>query len=211
MDTEDFISKYPAVWHLADDASWPSIQRNGLLSTSEIVRRWEVAEVDAQALLSRRRDKALALDHAEHGRAVLRDQHPLSEERLAPILTDGMTVEGWLRMLNSFVFFFPSEAGLRRMYGAYGSQPVIVLKVRTRTLVREHGARVRLAGINTGNTERRPALRGADTFLPIRRYAHTKRKVQEVVVMEAVTDLADHLISVERWHPNGSVEPVPPT
>jgi len=38
VDTEDFISKYPTLWHLADDKSWPSIERNGLLSTSEILR-----------------------------------------------------------------------------------------------------------------------------------------------------------------------------
>ena len=206
VDTEDFISKYPTLWHLADAAAWPSIQRNGLLSTSEIVNRWGVPQSEVHDLLARRRPEPVVLDHPDHGKAVLRDQHPLSEERLAPALTDGMTVEGWLRMLNGFVFLFPSEAGLRTLYAAYARGPAVVLKVRTRTLVKQHGARVRLAGINTGNTMRRPAPRGTDTFLPIRRYDHSKRKVQEVVVMEAVTDLADHLMSVQRWLPDGSVE-----
>lgn len=208
MDTEDFISKYPVLWHLADADAWPSIQRNGLLSTAEIVTCWEVAEDEADVLLSRRRPETILLDHPEYGQAVLRDQHPLSEERLAPALTDGMTVEDWLRMLNGFVFLFPSETALRTLYAAYNSRPAVVLKIRTRSLVLEHDPRVRLAGINTGNTMRRPALRGADTFLPIRRYDHAKRKVQEVVVMEAVTDLADHLLAAQRWMPDGTVEAI---
>jgi len=52
---------------------------------------------------------------------------------------------------------------------------------------------------------RRPTPRRADTFLPIRRYDHTKRTVQEVAVMSSVTDLHDHLLSVEQWLPDGSV------
>lgn len=202
------MAKYPTLWHLADEQSWPSIQRNGLLSTQELLRRWQVPVAEADVLLSQRRASPVLLDDPEHGMAVLRDQHPLSEDRLAPVLTSGMDVEGWLRMLNGFVFFFPSKAGVQTLYAAYSDRPAVVIQVRTRTLVAEHDARIRLAGINTGNTMRRPAPRGPDTFLSIRRYDHTKRKVQEVAVMEAVTDLSDHLMSVERWLPDGSVEPI---
>lgn len=208
MDAEDFMARYPVLYHLAADDSWPSIERNGLLSTQEILRRWQVPDAEAQTLLSRRRAEPVTLDHHEHGTAVLRDQHPLSEKRLAPALTEGMTVEAWLRMLNSFVFFFSREVGLRRLHSAYDTEAAVVLKVRTRTLVREHDPYVRLAGINTGNTMRRPAPRGAETFLPIRRYDHARRKVQEVAVRNPVTDLHDHLISVERWLPGGEVEQV---
>lgn len=209
VDMQDFIAKYPSLWHLADEASWASIQRHGLLSTAEISRRWEVPADDREALLSCRRPTLVTLTHPDLGLAVLRDQHPLSEERLAPALTGGMTVEGWLRMLNSLVFFFPSKAAVEPLYSAYGDRAAVVLQVRTRSLVEEHDARIRLAGINTGNTMRRPAPRGADTFLPIRRYDHGKRKVQEVAVMDGVHDLVDHLISVERWLPDGSVTPLP--
>lgn len=208
MDADDFIKRYPVLWHLADAAAWPSIKRNGLLCTAEIVRRWELTDAAAQALLSRRRPDQVRLDHPQNGHAVLRDQRPLSEERLAPALTDGMTVEGWLRLLNSFVFFFPTETGLRALYAAYDSQPVVVLQVSTRSLMQEHGARVRLAGINTGYTKRRPALRGADTFLPIRRYDHARRKVQEVAVLDGVTDVTAHLTLAQNWLPGGVVEPL---
>lgn len=149
MDTDDFIARYPSLLHLAHLTSWPSIQRKGLLSAEQIVQRWGVAPDRADTLLSQRRAEPVVLEHPDLGRAVLRDQHPLSEERLAPALTGGMTVPQWLRLLNTLVFFFPNQEGLDRLHAAYRGEPAVVLKVRTRTLVREHEARVRLAGINT--------------------------------------------------------------
>lgn len=90
MDTDEFIARYPSLLHLAHLSSWPSIQRHGLLSTQQIVQRWAVDPGRADTLLSQRRPEPMVLEHAELGRAVLRDQHPLSEERLAPALTEGM-------------------------------------------------------------------------------------------------------------------------
>ena len=206
MDTEDFIAKYPTLLHLAHAESWPSIQQHGLLSTEQLLRRWHVDADRAEAHLSQKRPEPVHLSHPEHGLAVLRDQHPLTETQLAPALTDGMTVADWLRLLNSHVFFFPNETGLRTLYSAYRPEPAVVIKVRTRSLVRVHEARVRLAGINTGNTSRRPAPRGADTFLPIRRYDHRKRAVQEVAVLDEVSDLHGHLISAQTWNPDGTIE-----
>ncbi|WP_425284235.1 DUF7002 family protein [Geodermatophilus africanus] len=85
---------------------WPCIERHGLLSAAEIVRRWQVPPDRAEALLTRKRPEPVLLDHPELGVAVRRDQHPLREHLLAPALTDGMNVEDWLRLLNGFVFFF---------------------------------------------------------------------------------------------------------
>ncbi len=131
----------------------------------------------ADGLLAARRPEPVVLDHPDLGRAVLRDQHPLSEERLAPALTDGMTVAEWLRTLNSMVFFFPSEKAMQKLRAAYSSEPAVVIKVSTCSLLAVHEARVRLAGINTGYTQRKPAMRGRDTFLSVRRYDHAKRAV----------------------------------
>ena len=43
MDPADFVAKYPTLLRLADVRSWPSIERHGLLSAAEIVRRWQVS------------------------------------------------------------------------------------------------------------------------------------------------------------------------
>lgn len=198
-----FVGKYPTLLHLADARSWPSIERLGLLSAAEIVRRWQVPADRAEVLLTRRRPKPpVKLHHPELGAAVLRDQHPLSERGLARVLTDGMKVEDWLRLLNSFVFFFPgSPAGIDRLHGlrsAYRGTPAVLLTIRTRSLVEEHSARVRLADMNTGYTGRGAKARGDSTFLPIRDYDLARvERVREVVVMDEVSDLRDHLLSVE--------------
>jgi hypothetical protein len=196
VDPADFVAKYPTLLHLADGRSWPSIERHGLLSAAEIVRRWQVPADRAQALLTRKRPDPVLLDHPELGVAVLRDQHPLREHLLAPALTDGMNVGDWLRLLNGFVFFFTSSDRLQALRSAYRTTPAVLLTVRTRSLVQEHGARVRLAGMNTGNTSRKVKERCASTFLPIRRY-DLRARVQEVAVMDEVADLQDHLLSAE--------------
>jgi hypothetical protein len=89
-----------------------------------------------------------------------------------------MNVADWLRLLNGFVFFTSSDR-LQALRSAYRTTPAVLLTVRTQSLVQEHGARVRLAGMNTGNTSRRVKERGASTFLPIRRY-DLRARVQEV-------------------------------
>jgi len=199
VDPEDFISKYPVLWHLAHADSWPSIEKHGLLSAQTLVRRWEVPAEERDRLLAQRRPAPVVLNHPDLGRAVLRDQLPLPETKLAPALTEGMTVAEWLRMLNSMVFFFPKEKGLQKLRAAYSSEPAVVIKLSTRSLLSVHEARVRLAGINTGYSQRKPAMRGRDTFLSVRRYDHAKRAVQEVAVLNEVADLSDHLLAVEHF------------
>jgi hypothetical protein len=196
VDPADFVAKYPTLLHLADVRSWPSIERHGLLSAAEIVRRWQVPPDRAEALLTRKRPEPILLEHPQLGVAVLRDQHPLREHLLAPALTDGMNVGDWLRLLNGLVFFFTSPDRLQALRSAYRTTPAVLLTVRTRSLVQEHGARVRLAGMNTGNTSRKVKERGASTFLPIGRY-DLRARVQEVAVMDEVSDLRDHLLSAE--------------
>jgi hypothetical protein len=50
--------------------------------------------------------------------------------------------------------------------------------------------------MNTGNTSRKVKELGTSTFLPIRRY-DLRARVQEVTVMDEVSDLRDHLLSAE--------------
>ncbi|MBA2529092.1 MAG: hypothetical protein H0V19_03880 [Euzebyales bacterium] len=206
MDVEDFTARYPRLLHLADAQSWPSIEQRGLLSAAELVRRWEVPSGDADMWLAQKRAELVYLDHPRLGRAVLRDQHPLKDHLLAPALTGGMTVEGWLRLLNSFVFFFTSKVRLDSLHAAYRDVPSVLLTVDTRSLVAAHGARIRLASMNTGYVGRRVKERGADTFLSIRQ-CDRRARVQEVVVKDTVSDLRDHLISAKPFP--GAQPPLP--
>lgn len=209
MDASDFLARYPRLYHLAHGDSWPGLQRYGLLSASALVRLFEVPDPDS--LLAQRRPRSQPLKHPEHGTAVLRDQIPLNEAKLASALTGGMTVPDWLRQLNDFAFFFPgpegrSPEGLYKLLKVYNDEPVVVLTVSTTSLVHEYEWSIRLAAINTGAVLYQPAPRGRDTFLSIRRFDHTKRTVKEVAVQDGVPDLLNHLWKAERWLPDGTKE-----
>lgn len=61
------------------------------------------------------------------------------------------------------MLLFTNDDRLRALRSAYQDTPAVLLKVRTRSLVAEHGARVRLAGMNTGYNGRKLKERGAGT------------------------------------------------
>jgi hypothetical protein len=101
----DLVRLYPELFHMADEHSWPSIQRHGLLPTNALLDRWEVETPGTEALLSRLRAGSVVIEHDTYGSAVIRDQKPLNHEALASALVD-LSVEEWLEELNSRSFMF---------------------------------------------------------------------------------------------------------
>ena len=100
MLTVDLTRLYPEAYHMAADGSWPSIARHGLLSTAALVERWEVASAGIRSsLLEQRRPDSVAIEHPEHGVAIVRDHKPINEASLADALID-MTSEQWFEVLN---------------------------------------------------------------------------------------------------------------
>ena len=89
-----------------------------------------------------------------------------------------------------------SASRLQALLSAYRTIFAVLLTVRTRSQVQEHGGMVRLAGMNTGNTSRRVEERGASTFLSIRR-SDLRARVQEVAVSDEMSHLLDHVVSAE--------------
>ena len=106
MRTEDLIRLYPEVFHMAADGSWPSIERHGLLSSAELVDRWELEPIHRSRLLTERREDSHVLEHAIHGTAVVRDQKPIHEPSLAESLV-GMTPADWYGELDGAQRFSP--------------------------------------------------------------------------------------------------------
>ena len=203
MDTSEFVRRYPSLFHLAHDEAWPSILDRGLLSASALVAACQVPPPRAEALLTQRRLAPETVEHPSFGRAVLRDQSPLHEGKLQTALTDGLTVADWLKILNGFVFFCPTRASLETLYKSYSAEPVVVVEVRTSSLAASYRSLLRVTTINTGASLYKPASRGVSTFLPIGRL-DGKRTVKEVAIDTAVPDLAAHLLTVERWLPDGT-------
>ena len=147
-----------------------NIQKLGLLSTSALLDRFEVNSDRRFVIESVRRSEIVALEHTEHGRALVRDNKPMHESVLERCLA-GMTSRDWYETLDRRVFFWVDYKRLVRLLGAkaYRDRPHLVLELETAELLRRHREKVSLSPINSGATfTMNPAPRGAEHFPPHR-------------------------------------------
>lgn len=201
MDLQRLISRYPTLYHMAEDKSWESIRRHGLLSTSALLDRFEVKGEERFAIESARRPEIVRVEHPEHGVALVRDNKPMQEKSLEKCLV-GMTPREWYEHLNRRVFFWVEWKRLLRLLGAraYQDRPHLVLEVDTAELLDRHAERVTLSPINSGATfAMSPAPRGPDTFRRVADHPEDK-PIVELSVDYAVPDIADFVLSVSCWH-----------
>src|SRR4051812_3683324 len=105
MLAEDLVARFPRLYHMAEDGSWPSIQRHGLLSTRALLDLFEVDEGERERHYSHHRPESVAIHHPKIGTAVVRDQKPMDDKGLIRSLTDGITPRQWYETLNDRVFF----------------------------------------------------------------------------------------------------------
>ncbi len=207
MDPRDLSRQYPLLYHMAEAGSWDSISEHGLLSTRSLIDLFEVDGDARDAILRVRRAASVPLEHPVHGKAMVRDQIPLSETRLAACLTD-MTLSEWLDALNSRVFFWLDVRHLETLLGAraYKDQEHDVITVDCTRLVERHAERITLSPINSGATMYKPPQRGRDTFLPIESYPFEERRrarglghaVVELAVDGGVPHIREIAVRVER-------------
>jgi hypothetical protein len=206
MDVELLVERYPRLYHMAEQASWPSIERHGLLSTSALLDLFEINGTRRAVIESARRPESVEITHRVHGTVVIRDNIPLREGPLAQALR-GMTLTEWYETLNRRVFFWVRQERLVRLLRgmAYRNRAHDVLTVDTASLVAAHEQRVTLAPINTGSTIFNPQPRGVGTFLPIADYPYEdwrRRRgradaVVELAVEHSVPDIVQHTLLVE--------------
>lgn len=209
MEADLLIRKHPKLYHMAEDGSWESIQKIGLLSTSALLDKFEIAGERRQEIKSSRRPKIVEISHPELGRALIRDNKHMHEKTLERCLV-GMTPREWYETLNRKVFFWLEEKRLINLLGAraYRDRPHLVLEVETAELLRRHGDSVSLSPTNSGVTFTvNPAPRGPDTFKHISDHPKSKAVV-ELTVDYAVPNLAAFTLSVSRWHGSEKLENV---
>jgi hypothetical protein len=191
MEADDLVRHYPRLFHMAEAGSWPSIERNGLLSTSALLDLFGVNGPERNRLESRKRPESVTIEHSEYGVAVIRDQKPLREGPLEKCLT-GMTLEEWYRTLNTRVFFWLREERLVGLLSArpYRNRAHDVVTVDTRMLIERCGSRITLSPINSGSTIYNPRPRGTGTFVAIADYPFDRmrrsRRIADAVVELAV-------------------------
>lgn len=201
MTVEELCAAYPRLYHMAEASMWPSIQRHGLLSTSALLDLYGVTGAERARIERTRRPDFIAVEHAKHGQVLIRDQKPMTDATLAPVLID-MTPAEWYALLNERVFFWVGEERLKGLLGAYRHRDNLVLVLDTAKVMAKHAAQTTLSPINSGYTRRWAVRRGRETFRSIADYplvqkveGKTVRKpVAECAVLGGVTNVLEALI-----------------
>jgi hypothetical protein len=215
MKEADLLKHYPRLWHMAEDGSFGSIRRNGLLSTTALLDLYGISGGKRERLERRHRPECVTITKKGLPDAVVRDQKPMREGPLAGCLMDGLTPADWYQILNNRVFFWLSRDRLRSLLGAraYRDRAHTVLTVDTASLVKAHRDRIELSPINSGATLYNPPQRGLGTFSAIvdfpfeerRKSRSAAKSIVELVVRGGVLDIGDHLIAAHRVE-NGNRE-----
>ncbi|MGG5809071.1 DUF7002 family protein [Falsiroseomonas sp. CW058] len=209
MTPEELARLHPRLYHVTSPRSWPLIERMGLLSTAALLALFEVEEERRIALTTRRRAGNTRLSHPLHGEALVTNNAPLDERKLAACLEDGLSPADWLRILNARVFFWVDRPRVDLLLEAERRRGTEreVLVFDTLGLVGAHAARVEIAPFNSGSTLHVPARRGLSTFAPLlptdhaawrhRRGLSRPDRIVELVVRDGVPDAARHLVARE--------------
>ncbi len=197
MDPYDLIRLYPEVYHMAEQGSWPSIQKHGLLSTSALLDHFEVGGAERFRLESQWRPQSVTITHPVHGEARIRDQRPLPEDKLKDLLV-GVRPREWYELINRKTFFWADQYGLKKLLNAvfYRGRHHCVLTVDTRSLLERYLQEITLTDQNSGSIYS-GKLRGPDTFKGVNSFGSPW--VTELAVDYSVPDVASHTIRVEEW------------
>jgi len=167
---------YPRLYHMAELGSWEAIRLHGLLGTEALLTLFEVPTEQRELILTRKRAESITIEHRVHGRAVVRDQKPLIQSKLAGSLV-GCSFQDWLRMLNSRVFFWLTKERLQTLMCAreYCARPHLVLVLDTLRLATKFSDIITLAPMNTGNTQPFAHPRSLSTFSSMAEYPFQER------------------------------------
>ena len=206
LTPETLAKLFPRLYHMAEADSWESIRRHGLLSTTALLDLFGISGGERERIESYRRATSIEIRDAEHGRAVIRDNIPMTDRALEKCLR-GPTPREWYETLNRRVFFWLSRERLFRLLGAkaYRGKRQTVLTVDTAELLKRHADRVTLSPINSGSTIMNPVPRGPETFSSIVEYPYqiwrkkrsAKDTVVELAVDYSVPDIRDFTLRVE--------------
>jgi uncharacterized protein DUF7002 len=201
---EQLVAKYPRLYHMAAFGSWNSIKKHGLLSTSRLLDLFEVPASERIKIENAKRWESVPIEHKTIGRAVIRDQKPLSESKLKKSL-DGCDLQTWYRLLNNHTFFWLDIERLKTMMSAreYRRKVHTVLTIETEPLVRKYESAITLCPLNSGSTSPFAHPRGPHSFKRLDEYPFAERLsrgdygcVAELVVEDGVIDIAKYIVRV---------------
>src|SRR5882762_11831030 len=86
----ELSGRFPRLYHMAQLGSWTSIQKHGLLSTTALLDLFESRGDERFRIESCHRPESIPIVHPIHGRAVIRDQKPMSDRSVRKALVGGL-------------------------------------------------------------------------------------------------------------------------
>ena len=204
MRPEQLAEFYPVLYHIAWGGSWQSIKENGLLSTKSLLEFYGKRDSEIRTFTQKRREHWRKIDCPGRPQAVIRDQKPLTDSGLRKALPDNVEPSAWYELINSMVFFWPTQKRLKTMISApaYLKVEHDVLLVDTKKLVELEGPNIRLSNINSGATLYKPQPRDLDLFKLFEDYPFDKRfhkyklnnAIAEVCVLDKVDKIREAVI-----------------
>lgn len=210
LNISDFVGKYPLLYHMAEDGSWASIEKNGLLSTTALLDNLGVDKKERVDIEEKIRSDTITLSRNSFGDVKIRDQKAMREGALSQSLGPGISIADWCKYINAKVFFWSNWVGLKILISAnaYAGKPHIVLTVDTERLIRVYKDKIYLSSINSGSTYFRkgknsPEKRDYGTFKRIEEF-NNFQWVREVCIDYSIPDISDYLVKVERYLHSGN-------
>jgi hypothetical protein len=206
LNPREISKTYPRLYHMAEQGSWLSIRKYGLLSTSALLDLYGIKGKERYTIECEQRRKSVRISHPIYGSAVIRDQIPLPEKALKNFV-DGMSTADYYKLLNLKTFFWVRKERLQSLLRgrAYKARPHSVLTLDTEILVSRHEEAIWLSRINSGAFFG-SGRRGAGTFKRINEYPfeEMKKKQKEDAIVElavdyCVKDVDELVIRVENW------------
>ena len=199
---ERLVSAYPKVFHMAQCGSWPNIRKYGLLSTTALLDLFQMTGEERSKIESQWRPYSIQIKHPKYGKAVVRDQKPARPDMLKKVLVD-VTPTEWYKFLNCKVFFWLSEDSLKSMLNSpsYRNSYHDVITIDTRLLVERYLDQITLCPINSGFALFGRGERNFAKFQRVEDYPliSSTKAPRELSVEYGITEIAELVISVDRW------------
>lgn len=194
----EFAAVRPRLFHRTHPEAVEAILARGLLSVSAALDLHGISGEARETLERTRRAETVWLEHPEHGRFPVGDQHPMTDAALRRCLTGGLKPADWYTLLNARTFLWADPLRLAKMLATplYRRNAYVVLAVDTLGFAEAYAGRLELSRINSGATfAMKPAPRGRETFtaladLPTREL----RRVAEATVRGSIPDLARFVV-----------------
>jgi len=183
MTVDEFTRSRPYLYHLTHRDNIPSILNEQRLESASVLTG-RVQHPDRELFLQQRRAENVVIGN--NGQSfVIRDQAQIKEAALRRALIDGCTVEKFINLLNSKVFFWPTLADVAKHFGTYSAERPRVLRFNTAEVFALNEA-PRFCRFNSGATRPHPyyggnaAPRGLNSFVLAGNFDYIPSKVREV-------------------------------